>query len=188
MPETMTVAEALTELKRIAKLLPRRFNDIGQYCSKRKGAPDTIEHQADYVKEQRQSAEDLIERYAKIKNAIVASNLKTFIVWKNTTMSVYDAIIWKSNVRNRTGTSISDYLEALYASFHDNMGEHQIEQYMRYKSMGRLEEEEMEKLELVVERYYNPREIKDRQEELLELRARIDALIDASNHSTHIEI
>jgi len=134
MPETMTVAEALTELKRIAKLLPRRFNDIGQYCSKRKGAPDTIEHQADYVKEQRQSAEDLI------------------------------------------------------ASFHDNMGEHQIEQYMRYKSMGRLEEEEMEKLELVVERYYNPREIKDRQEELLELRARIDALIDASNHSTHIEI
>lgn len=189
MTDTMTVAEGLSEIKRIVKLLPRRNMNITRYCSKRKGSTDEIDHQRDYVNEQRQSAEDLIKRMVSIKINIMKSNLETTVTWKDKTMSVAEAILFKSNVGGRL-TSVKRLYDSLYNSFDTENADAQIEQYARLKGYrpGMMTEEEQEKLEISPERYYNEREVQGKIEELIELAAMLDALIDSSNHKTTITV
>ena len=189
MSETMTVAEGLSEIKRIVKILPLRNNQITTYCSKRKDGKDSIEKQEEYVKEQRQSAEDLITRMMDIKEAIMASNLQTTVTWKDTTMSIARAILFKSNVGGRL-TSVKRLYEALYRSFNTTTANSQIHEYASLKSynMRTLGDEEKEKLDIVPVTYYDEREIQVKLEDLIELESMLDALIDASNHKTEITI
>jgi len=186
--DRMTVAEGLTELKRIAKVLPLRYRNIQQFCSKRAGSKDEIENQQDYVKKQRQSAEDLIARWQAIKVAIAKSNLETTITWKDTTMTVHEAILWKS-VPGR-GRSIQSMLTGLYNSFNTQNAELQINEYASISGLSRvnISDEQRQKLDLTPVRYYDEREIQKKLEELLELESKLDALIDASNHQTFINI
>jgi hypothetical protein len=185
----MTIAEGLSEIKRIVKLLPQRNENITEFCSKRKGTPDQIDKQQEYVRGQRQSAEDLIQRMVDIKLAIMRSNLDTYITWKDKTMSVAEAILFKSNVRGRL-TSVKTLYERLYESFNTTTAQHQIHEYASLKGyhLGRVGEEEQEKLDLVPERYYDEREVRQQLEDLIELESMLDALIDSANHSTRITV
>ena len=91
--EQITVAEGLQELKLINDKLNGRIEKIRRYGSKRPGSEDEIENQRKYVKEQAQSAKDLLTRYKKLKLAINQSNLKTFFTWDNKSYSIAEAIL-----------------------------------------------------------------------------------------------
>ena len=95
MVEEITIADALTELKRIKKLLTKRSQNITRYSSKRKGGKDEIENQRKFIDSEYQSAKDLIVRYKTIKLAINASNLETMLSFEKKTFSVADAILFK---------------------------------------------------------------------------------------------
>ncbi len=186
---TMTVAEGLSEIKRIVKILPLRNNNITRYCSKRTGEKDSIDKQEEYVKGQRQSAENLIERMMDIKEAIMASNLETTVTWKEDTMTVARAILFKSNVGGRL-TSVKRLYDALYRSFNTTTANAQIHEYASLEgySQQRLSDDAKAKLEMVPETYYDEREVQGKLENLIELESMLDALIDASNHKTQITI
>lgn len=180
----MTVAEALTDIKLINERLSRRFVEIRQYSSKREGGDDLIESQEKYVKEQRQSAVDLIKRIHTLKNAIQASNLVTVITWKEEDFTVADALVFKQLT--------SDYWEQLWDSFTDQAGKYQVQERATHLQMRQqpqnLTDKDREEMKLQVKTFYSPREIKDKQEALLEKLSYLDRLIDASNHKTHINL
>ena len=54
----MTIADALTELKRIKKLIDKRVQIITRYSSKRRGGKDEIETQKKFITSEGQSVKD----------------------------------------------------------------------------------------------------------------------------------
>lgn len=186
---TMTVAEALSELKRINRILPQRSANIRRYCSKMKASEDEVDHQRDFIDGQRQSAEDLIDRYVKIKLAIAQSNLVTMIEWEGNRMSVAEAILYKPNVGNRS-SSTSHMLKQLYQSFVPENGTRMVEYFARQlgHNLQSMEEGQRALVNLVPELYYDPKEIENIRDNIIALETRLDALIDGSNHQTTISI
>jgi len=169
----LTIAEGLKELKLIDKKLRVRYDNIRQYSSKMKGAPDSIEKQDEYVKERRQSAEDLLKNYSAIKMAIQKANLEASFEFKGKTYTLAEAILWKHY--------LSEHYNALYGAFTAMTARGQIEGERAHRAG--LSEDELVKIGMVPHLFYDEREIQERKEELLELTAYIDALIDKTNHS-----
>lgn len=187
MSEEITVAEALTELKRIVKLIPHRLHEIELYASKRKGSKDTIEGQKTYFEGRVQSARDLVKRYYTIKVAIAQSNLKTMITWKDHTMTVHEAILYKTN--SRRDTSTATWLRSILNVMNDNTADGQILEFAdNIARLNLMTEEQKEKMDLIPERYYDPKKVEEERDAILELESRLDALIDGSNHKTIITI
>lgn len=181
--EQISIAEGLVELKRIKSVLELRSANIRRYSSKRKGAKDAIEKQAEFVKSEAQSARDLIKRYATIKMTINKTNLATRISYKNYDMSVAEAILFK----HLTHGQISSILD----SYNDETARTQIVEQQRILSLGsaqRLNVDQLETLQLLPELFYNPRDIMRENEENLDFLSHLDFLIDATNHRTMITI
>jgi len=176
----MTVAEALTELKRIAKLSARRNRNIARYSSKKKGDPDEVEGQKAWIAAQYQSAKDLIERWTKIKLAINDSNLETIIEFEGKKFSVAEAILFKQQLYEMKNNLLN--------SFTPKTGQDQIRTHLG--AIGRLDltKEEMTAINMVPELMYNEAEMIKAKEDLLNLYSFIDALIEKSNHNTVITI
>ncbi len=181
MTETITIADALTELKRISKLLPTRHQNISRYASKRKGVKDEIENQRKFVESEYQSAQDLITRYKDIKLAINRSNLETHIVFQGETFSVAEAILFKQ--------TFYDMNKTLYNQFTPNNGNLQVNQFARLMGGSlKLTQEQIEKLDLVPELLYDEKQILRAKEENLNKYSYIDALIEKNNHNTFISL
>ena len=181
MVDTMTIADALTELKRINKLLPTRYANIRRYSSKRRGTKDEVDGQAKFIKEERQSAEDLINRYKSIKLAINKSNLETDIEFEKDVYSVAEAILYKQQ--------FYEMHTALINSFTADNGNRQVNEYVRFLGgVGTMSEEDREKIDLVPELLYSEKEIIRLREYYLNLYSFVDALIEKSNHATTIEV
>ncbi len=177
---SMTVAEALTELKRINKLSAKRCQNIRRYSSKKRGELDEVEGQKKWIAAQYQSAKDLIKRWTKIKLAINASNLKTIIEFEGSKFSVAEAILFKQQ--------LYEMKNDLLNSFTPETGLNQIHTHLG--NIGRLDlnEEQMAAINLVPELMYNEAEMIKEKEDLLNLYSFIDALIEKSNHNTVITI
>jgi hypothetical protein len=179
--EKMTVAEGLAELKRILNLLQKRYVNITNYCSKRRGSKDEIENQREFINSETQSALDLIKRYGLIKVAIEKSNTETSVTYKDTTMTIAEAIIFKRTMMTEYGK--------LFNSFRPDKGAAQINDFARLTGLntrGTLEKETIEKLDLIAELYYDPKLVMKSVEDLNELYSHLDVLIDMSNHATSI--
>lgn len=176
----MTVAEALTELKRIAKLLNKRIQNITRYSSKKKGDPDEVEGQKSWIKQQHQSANDLIERWTKIKLAMNKSNLEAIIDFEGDQFSVAEAILFKQQLHEMKSNLLN--------AFTPETARSQIRTYLSNVSRVGLTEEEMVGANLVPELMYNEAQIIKAKEDLLNLYSFIDALIEKSNHNTVITI
>ena len=176
----MTVAEALTELKRIDKLHARRCKNIARYSSKKRGELDEVGDQKEWIAEQYQSAKDLIERWTKIKLAMNASNLETIIEFEGKKFSVAEAILFKQQLHEMKNDLLN--------SFTPETGFNQIRSYMG--NIGRLDlsEEELAAINMVPELMYDEAEMIKAREDLLNLYSFIDALIESSNHNTVIDI
>jgi len=175
-----TVAEAMVELKLIMKKIETKMANIKRYSSKAKMIEDEKKDQEEYVKEHLQSAEDLIQRYTKIKLAIQKSNLETSFEFQNKTYSVAEAILFKQG--------LLDLYEKLWDSLSDSTGKSQINEYLRKFGMGTMSEEALAKIELVPYLFYDEKMKEKKLEELLELRSYLDRLIDKSNHNTIINV
>ena len=176
----MTIADALTELKRIVKLLAKRNQNIARYSSKKRGELDEVEHQKKWIDDQYKSAKDLIKRWMKIKLAINTSNLQTVFEFEGETFSVAEAILFKQQLyKMRTD---------LLNSFTPKTGLKQISDLMG--NIGRLEltEEELAKIDMVPELMYDEAAMIKAREDELNLHSFIDALIEKSNHNTVINI
>lgn len=181
MVEELTIADALTELKRIKKLLLKRNEYIARYSSKKRGNKDEIENQKDFIAQTFQSAKDLIQRFTDIKLAINKSNLETTITFKENTLSVAEAILFKQQFyQMRTD---------LYNSFGPAVGLAQVNAYVRaIGALGTLSQEQLEKLDMVPELLYDEKQMINLREENLSLYSFIDALIEKANHNTTISI
>lgn len=176
----MTVAEALTELKRIAKLFNKRVQNITRYSSKKKGEPDEVEGQRDWIAAQFQSAKDLIERWTKVKLAMNKSNLETIIDFEGDQFSVAEAILFKQHLHEMKNNLLN--------SFTPETGQSQIRAYLSNVGRLGLSEEEMASINMVPELMYNEAKMIKAKEDLLNLYSFIDALIEKSNHNTVITI
>lgn len=176
--ETLTLAEALAELKRINSLLQKRYTNIRRYCSKRRGSKDEIESQSEYIKGQKQSALDLIDRYKRIKITMQRANLDASFEFNGKSYTIAEALLYKSYVENQ--------FNILYASFIPTTALQQIQQYSRQLGSS-ITPEIAEKLDLVPELFYDETKIQQSKEELLTLMSYIDKLIDKTNHNTTIE-
>ena len=178
----LTIADALTELKRIKKVLGKRHQNIKRYSSKRCGGKDEIENQKKFIDSEFQSAKDLITRYTDIKLAINKSNLETILEFEEKTFSVAEAILFKQQ--------FYEMKNELYDSFSPQTGIIQVNQHVKALGGigGHASEEEMEKLNLVPELLYDEKEIIKLKEDNLNLYAFIDALIEKSNHNTFISL
>ena len=181
MVEEITIADALTELKRIKKLLVKRSQNIARYSSKRKGAQDEIENQKKFIAAEYQSSKDLITRYKNIKLGINASNLETMLTFEKKTFSVAEAILFKQQFHEMNGQILN--------SFTPNTGIQHINMYIKMVGgLGGLTQEQMEKIDMVPELLYNEADILKSKEEQLNLYSFVDALIEKSNHNTNIPL
>ncbi len=177
----MTAAEALTELKRIDKLHAKRCQNIRRYSSKKRGEMDEITDQKEWIAEQHQSANDLHERWTKIKLALNDSNLQTIIEFEGDKFSVAEAILFKQQLYEMKNNLLN--------SFTPDTGLDQIRIHMgNIGRMDTLSEEEMKGANLVPELMYDEAEMIKKKEDLLNLYSFIDALIEKSNHNTVITI
>ena len=178
----LTVADALTELKRIKKLLDKRIQNISRYASKRRGGKDEIDNQKKYIDSETQSAKDLITRYKDIKLAINKSNLETMLDFEGKQFSVAEAILFKQQLYEMNNK--------LYNAFTPNTGVNLVNQYIRTLGGigGQFTEEQMEKLDLVPELLYDEKKLLKLKEDNLSLYSFVDALIEKSNHNTFISL
>lgn len=176
----MTVAEALTELKRIVKLSAKRNQNIFRYSSKKRGELDEVEGQKKWIAAQYQSAKDLIERWTKIKLALNDSNLQTVIEFEGSKFSVAEAILFKQQLYEMKNNLLN--------SFKPDTGLNQIRTHLG--NIGRLDltEEEMTAINMVPELMYDEAKMIKAKEDLLNLYSFIDALIEKSNHNTVIAL
>lgn len=176
----MTIAEALKELKRIDAIMLQRRATITRYCSKMKGSRDEVENQEKYVKEQTQSAQDLLKRYSAIKTVIQTANLTAFFEVKGKKYTLAEAILYKQYL-------MAQY-EALWASFNTGNAQTQLSMDNTYRrTIAGLTQEQAVKLDMVPEVYYDEKLIQKNKEDLLELKLNMDAMIDKTNHATTIE-
>ena len=176
----MTVADALTELKRIVKLSEKRNQNIVRYSSKKRGELDEIEGQKKWIAAQYQSAKDLIERWTKIKLAMNVSNLGTIIEFEGSKFSVAEAILFKQQLYEMKNNLLN--------SFTPETGLNQIRFHMGNIGRLNLTEEELSAINMVPELMYDEAEMIKAKEDLLNLYSFIDALIEKSNHNTVINI
>ena len=177
----MTIADALTELKRIKKLLETKHTNIRRYASKRRGGKDEIENQKDFIGQEKQSCVDLINRYKDIKLAINRSNLTTQLEFGGEKFSVAYAILFKQQFHAM--------FKELYSCFTPNRGEQLVRSYMQtIGNLGGLQQEQLEKLDMIPELMYSETEIIKLKEGNLNLYSVVDALIEKSNHATNITL
>jgi hypothetical protein len=183
-PETnhMTVADGLTELKRINNLLTQRRTEITRYASKKKASKDELENQQKWVNSKFKSAQDLIRRYTNIKVAIQQSNINTKFHFANREYSISEGLLLKQG--------LFDEYEALYNSLNNHNGMQQVAEAQRELQMrnANLPQETAEAFNMIPELLFNEVENMQRKEDLLNLRSYIDALIEKSNHHSFITI
>lgn len=178
--EVMTIQDGLSELKLISQKLDRQNMLIGQYSSKRKGDPEAIENQKQYVKELMQSNSDLIKKYISIKIAIQRANLKATFVFEDKEYSLAEALLYKQGVF------------VMVENFANSMNDRTAQTAIRMASGGinvrTLEEKQLEALNLVPHLFYSEEKKQKKLDSLLELKSHLDRLIDKTNHRTFIVI
>ncbi len=177
--QEMNIADGLKELKVLAKKMVVTAHNIRNYSSKKKGQPDLIEKQKEFVKSERQKYEDILRNWTAIKLAIQRANLDTYIEYKDIKMSLAEAIIWKQGRK--------DMERSLWDSFTSETADSQIGQAKMVADKLGLTEAQMVEINMVPELYYDEREIQTKRETLLEFEGRIDALIDAANIRTALK-
>jgi hypothetical protein len=129
---TMSVTQALPELKLVEKKIEKLDSSIQEWCKVRhNGAPLDKEKHKKEVESQLQSYLDLVKRRDTIKRAIILSNAKTQVKIGQFEGTVAEAIEYKSSIRFKRSL-----LESMKSSLQSKR-----EEYERKKAEveGRLE-------------------------------------------------
>lgn len=180
MTEQLTIQDGLSELKLINQKLERNNQLIRTYSSKKEGDPDQIENQKEYMKGLIQAGNDLLKRYLGIKIAIQKANLFASFEFEGTSYTLAEALVYKQG--------LLDMYEQLVNSLSSRTADESIRRSGITGNIGQLDEDQLKALKLVPKLFYSEEKKQAKLDELLELRAHLDRLIDKLNHQTILNI
>lgn len=101
MPDTMTITEALAELKTIGKRIEKKREFIGSHLVRQDKFKDPLEKDGGAPKviaSERQSIMDLEQRMIAIRMAISAINSHTAVTINGVTHSIAEWLVWRRDV------------------------------------------------------------------------------------------
>jgi hypothetical protein len=115
MAATMTVTEALAELKTITKRLEKKRVSLTPYLWRQEGLKDPMEKDGgsvEFIKRERQAIVDLETRFVAIRTAIQKKNLETSLTVGDDTRNIQEWLNWRKEIAVARGT----FLASLYAN------------------------------------------------------------------------
>lgn len=95
---TITITEALAELKLIKAKVDKKKQFISNFIGRQDAVKDPLEKQGGYVaalKAERQSINDLINRFVLIRSKIAEANSKTNLTLGAETKTIADWLVWR---------------------------------------------------------------------------------------------
>jgi hypothetical protein len=98
---TLTITEALAELKTIGKRVDSKSAAMLQYVYRQEGVRDPLEKTGGseaYLRSESQSIRDLLARMVLLRAAISAANAATSITILSRTMTIANWLIWRREV------------------------------------------------------------------------------------------
>lgn len=98
---TVTITEALAELKTLDKRIQKKRESIGQYLIRQEKFKDPLASSGGseaFVRAERQSVADLEENIIAIRSAIQKANLETTVTIEGVTRSITDWLSWRRDV------------------------------------------------------------------------------------------
>lgn len=115
---SMTITEALAEIKTIGKRLESKRNSILKYIARDARLKDPLENEGgtvEFIKKERQAINDLEMRIVNIRTAIQRSNLDTVTVIEGVSQNVAEWLTFRREVaegRKRFLSGLSDGIQA----------------------------------------------------------------------------
>src|SRR5690348_16121509 len=109
---SLTITEALAEVKTIEKRIAKKRESIGQYLARQEKVKDPLANDGgsvDFIKREEQAVSDLEERLIAIRRAILAANTSTQVSVNGDTRSIQDWLTWRREVAPKQ----KDYLAKL---------------------------------------------------------------------------
>jgi len=107
---SMTITEALAEVKTIGKRLAKKKEGVMQYLARDSRVKDPLEREGgsvEYIKKERQAISDLEKRVVNIRTAITKSNLETVLAINGTSMSVFEWLTWRREVSENSKSFVT---------------------------------------------------------------------------------
>lgn len=104
---TITITEALAELKTLDKRIQKKRDSIGQYLIRQEKFKDPLAAQGGsegFVRAERQSSADLEENIIAIRSAIQKVNLETTVTIEGVTRTITDWLSWRRDVAPKQQT------------------------------------------------------------------------------------
>lgn len=115
---TLTITEALAELKTIQKRLETRRRNVLEYIARDARLKDPFEKSGGsgtHINAERQGITDLERRVIQIRTAIQQSNLGTQLTLGSTSQSVADWLTWRREVSNGSKLFLSSMVNGIRA-------------------------------------------------------------------------
>lgn len=103
---SMTITEALAEIKTVNKRLEAKRNFVLQYLARQEGLKDPLAKSGgsiEAIREARQSIRDLEIRIIRIRRAISRANGSTYLALGEAEMTIADWLVWRREVAVERG-------------------------------------------------------------------------------------
>lgn len=188
----MNIADGLRRTAAIEKKLPIISREITKYCSKKKNASDAIPNQKKHVQSLVQQYKDLMSEWAKIKLAIQRANLETTISYKDRTMSLAEAILWKGVINRREGYAkggSKEFERGLLNAFTTEVADADIGRLRDIFSKSGATQAQIEGADLVPELIgWDAVKVQEAKQFLMDLELELDAIIDRANVTTLLKL
>lgn len=116
---SMTITEALAEIKTIGKRIQSKRNFINQYLYRMESMKDPLEKSGgsyQTIRQEMQAVADLEKRLIELRRGIQTANEKTMLTIEGTEMSIADWLVWRrdiSPIRNMFLSGLSNSLKSI---------------------------------------------------------------------------
>lgn len=114
---SLTITEALAEIKTIDKRIEKKREYITQYIARQEGAKDPLEKDGgsvEVIRRETQAINDLYNRLINLRTGIQRTNNATEVTIGTNTMTISEWLVWRREIAPPTRT----YLHKLRQSFH----------------------------------------------------------------------
>lgn len=111
--QTLTITEALAQLKIIKDRVNKAWASIGPYATHPVNMVDPLQKSGGspaFIQAQRQSIKDMVNHAIKLRCAIAASNANTQLTIGNISMSVAEWIVWRREWSEIVKSNVSTLL------------------------------------------------------------------------------
>jgi hypothetical protein len=115
---TITITEALAEVKTIGKRLEKKRANVLQFLARQDGIKDPLEKEGgsvNFVAAERQSIADLGQRVVTLRAGIQKANEANTITIAGKTRSIADWLIWRRDVASAEGAFLNQLRSQLNA-------------------------------------------------------------------------